>query len=299
MRSRERDHAPAPVSITGVPIQSKRALSASGTVTNGNTVVVRVTLGNNSTKPNATLTIGGASGNRQRHFLVTKRKAAVDTTRDPFTFTDQNRRALNTWQFECDHGERINAPAPVSITGGAYSVNGGAFTAITGTVTNGNTVGGAVTPRQLFDEDQCDTDHRTVSGTFSAHDEGSGGQTPKPFTFTDQTDVALNTVVSSNAITVSGINAPRRFRSRVVPIRSTAALSQRIGNGDQWQHGGVRVNLVGQLFDETSATLTIGNRQRHFRSRRSRWWTRHPDPFTFTTRPRGAHTGGEFECDQV
>ncbi|WP_235209341.1 hypothetical protein [Methylobacter sp. BBA5.1] len=31
--------------------------------------------------------------------------------------------------------------------------------------------------------------------------------TPAPFFFTDQTDVALDTVVTSNTITVSGINA--------------------------------------------------------------------------------------------
>jgi hypothetical protein len=67
--------------------------------------------------------------------------ASADTTPDAFTFTDQNNVALSTLTTSNTITvSGINAAAPISITGGEYSINGGAFATAAGTVSEGNTV---------------------------------------------------------------------------------------------------------------------------------------------------------------
>jgi hypothetical protein len=64
-----------------------------------------------------------------------------DTTPDQFIFNDQTNVALNSL-IESNQitVAGIEAPADVSITGGEYSINGGAYTSLAGTVQNGQTV---------------------------------------------------------------------------------------------------------------------------------------------------------------
>jgi len=65
----------------------------------------------------------------------------ADTTPDPFTFVDQTGVELNTVvTSNVITVTGINAAAPISITGGTYAINGGAYTSSSGTVNNGNTV---------------------------------------------------------------------------------------------------------------------------------------------------------------
>jgi hypothetical protein len=67
--------------------------------------------------------------------------ATTDTTPDAFTFTDQNNVALSTpVNSNAITVSGINSPAPISVVGGEYSINGGAFTSAAGTVSQGNTV---------------------------------------------------------------------------------------------------------------------------------------------------------------
>lgn len=66
---------------------------------------------------------------------------AIDTTPTAFTFTDQTSVDLST---VCTSNTitvaGINSSAAISITGGTYSKNGGAYTATSGTVVNGDTI---------------------------------------------------------------------------------------------------------------------------------------------------------------
>jgi hypothetical protein len=65
----------------------------------------------------------------------------VDTVPDAFMFVDQTGVALNTTVVSnAITVAGINAGAPISVTGGQYSVNNGVFTNEAGTVYNGNTV---------------------------------------------------------------------------------------------------------------------------------------------------------------
>ena len=66
---------------------------------------------------------------------------STDTTPDSFTFTDQTNVELNTTgTSNTITVSGINAATPISITGGTYSINGGSYTSVDGTVSNGNTV---------------------------------------------------------------------------------------------------------------------------------------------------------------
>lgn len=64
-----------------------------------------------------------------------------DTTPDAFTFTDQTNVPVSTTiTSNAITVSGINPSSPISVAGGSYSINGGAFTTAAGTVNNGDTV---------------------------------------------------------------------------------------------------------------------------------------------------------------
>jgi len=84
-----------------------------------------------------TFYIADASNNRIRMVV----SLTPDTSPDPFTFIDQGNVALNSSVISgaiVING--INAPAPLSITGGEYSINGGQFFATAGVIANGDSL---------------------------------------------------------------------------------------------------------------------------------------------------------------
>ncbi|MDI6743520.1 MAG: hypothetical protein QMD11_12365, partial [Smithella sp.] len=102
------------------------------------TVTIQLTSsGSYSTTKSATLTIGSVSDT----FSVTTEAAPPDTTPDQFIFTDRTGVALSTViTSNTITVSGINTETPISITGGTYSINGGAYTSDAGTVSNGDTV---------------------------------------------------------------------------------------------------------------------------------------------------------------
>lgn len=125
------------ISITGgtYSINGGDYTGNKGFVNNGDTVTVQQTSSANYlTKTDATLTIDDFSDT----FSVTTK---ADTPPDQFTFTDQIHVALNTtYTSNTITVSGIHVAAPVSITGGTYSINGGVYTGDAGAVNNGDTV---------------------------------------------------------------------------------------------------------------------------------------------------------------
>jgi len=73
--------------------------------------------------------------------LIVTGTGGTDTAPDQFTFTDQTGAALSTLvTSNMITVSGINAASPISITGGTYSVNSGAYTSAAGSVTDGATV---------------------------------------------------------------------------------------------------------------------------------------------------------------
>jgi hypothetical protein len=199
--------AAASISISGgeYAINGGSYTASSGTVSSGQTVTVRLTAsGSYATTTTATLTVGGVAA----AFSVTTEAAPADTTPDSFSFTAQTNVALNTFIVSnAITVSGIEAATSISISGGGdYAIDGGAFTQSAGTVTNGQTV----TVRQRSANQVSTTSTVTltiggVSGTFSVTTEPPD-TTPDAFSFTSQTGVTVSTAVTSNTVTITGIN---------------------------------------------------------------------------------------------
>jgi hypothetical protein len=279
----------ANISITGgeYSINSGSYTSSSGTVNNGNTVTVRQTSsGSYSTKTNATLTIGGIS---DTFSVTTLDDPSPDSIPAQFTFTDRTNVTLSTViTSNTITITGINTAANISITGGEYSVNGGSYTSSSGTVNNGNTV----TVRQTSSGSySTKTDAILtiggVSDTFSVTTLAAPpppDTTPAQFTFTDQTNVQLGTLITSNTIIVSGINTETAISitggTYSIKGRSYTSSSGTVSNGDT-----VTVQLIssGNYSTTTNTTLTIGGISDTFSvTTKAASPDMIPDQFTFT-----------------
>ncbi|MES0328195.1 MAG: hypothetical protein ABUK13_08395, partial [Gammaproteobacteria bacterium] len=133
----------------------------------------------------------------------------TDTTPDAFTFVDQTDVALSTViESATITITGIDSASAISISGGEYSIDSGAFTNLPGTVSNGQTV----KVNHLSSATNATTVDTTltiggVSDIFSTTTVAAVDTTPDAFSFVDQTGVALSTLTESAAITVSGITA--------------------------------------------------------------------------------------------
>ncbi len=126
-----------PISITGgtYSIAGGAFTSVAGTVSNNQSVVVKVTSsGLTSTAVQAVLTIGGVAGS----FKVT---TLVDVTPNDFSFTPATGvvpKSVST--SAAITVASIDIAVPISITGGEYSIDDGAYTSTAGTVSKTQTV---------------------------------------------------------------------------------------------------------------------------------------------------------------
>lgn len=245
--------ATSPVSITGgtYAINGGNYTSASGTVNDGDTVNVRQTSSENfATKTDTTLTIGGVSD-------------TFSVTTVMFSFTDQTNAELNTTvtsnmiTVSCTAAPGQCTAVSISIVGGTYSINGEDYTSDKGFVNNGDTV----TVQQTSSASYLTKTDATLtiddfSDTFSVTTKAD--TPPDPFTFTDQTHVALNTTYTSNTITISGIHvaAPISITGGTYSINDSNYTSE-AGEVNDKDKVTVQLMSSGDFETTTEATLTI------------------------------------------
>lgn len=201
---------PAPVTITGgtYSINGGTYTSNAGLVSNGQTITVRHNAAaTNNAVTTTTLNVGGVA----IPFTSTTLNGATDTTPTAFTFTPATGVALGAVTTSGPITVAgINAPAPISVTGGSYSIAGGPFLTTDGTVTNGQTVAVRHTASALNNTVTTTTlNIGGVTAPFTSTTIAAAGTdtTPNAFTFTPVTGVALGAVTTSAPITVAGINA--------------------------------------------------------------------------------------------
>ena len=104
----------------------------------------------------------------------------------------------------------------------------------------------------------ADMNEKTASNLSFSFD-GYVDTTPDPFSFTDQTGVALNTAITSNAITVSGIDAAANISvSGGQYSIDSGAFTSAAGMVNNGQNVRVRVTSSSSGSTTTAATLTIG-----------------------------------------
>jgi hypothetical protein len=137
-----------------------------------------------------------------------------DTTPDAFGFTNVSGVGQNTTvSSNVVTISGINAPAPISIAVGEYRINGGTYTSSgqAAAVNNGDTVQvrhtSASAPGATV---ETVLTIGGVQGKFRSTTAGTAGNDtdPNPFTFGTKTNQAADTQVASDAITLSGYDAP-------------------------------------------------------------------------------------------
>lgn len=248
---------PTAISVTGgsYAINAGAYTAAAGTVLPGDAVSVRLTApATFATTATATLTIGGVSAN----FVVTT--AAADTTPDPFAFAAQTGAApgsIATSKAIVVTG--TNSASVISVTGGRYSINGAAYTAATATVSPDAAVTVQLTAAPTFAT--ATTATLTIGGISADFvvTTAAADIVPDPFAFTPQSGVAPGTLVTSNAVTVGGIDSasPITVAGGTYSINGAAytGAAGSVQNGDS-----VSVQLMAPagFATQAQATLTIG-----------------------------------------
>ncbi len=245
------------VSITGgeFSINGGAFTSGSGTINNGGTIAVRVTSSDSfSTSVDTTITVGGVSGT----FRVTT--LAEDITPEAFSFTAQTDVALSS-VIESNEitVSGINTAAAISIAGGEYSIGGADFVSTEGTVSSGDTVVVRLTSSSEY---VTQTEATLTIGTESAAFQVTtvADTTPDAFTFNAQEEVAPNTQVESNSVTISGLGI-----STAISITGGeysvdgGDFTNNSGNIENGQSVVVRQTASAEVETVTSAVLTIGD----------------------------------------
>ncbi len=204
-------NAPAPISIVGGAYAingSGMYVTTNGAVTNNQTVQVRVTASPNSSGvASATLTIGGV----QASFIVTTINTILNATPIPYSFNPQINVPPSTLITSNPAAtiSGINTASPVSIIGGDFSINGGAFVT-SGSITNNQSLAvrvlSSATPGTIT---SATVSVGGVAATFSVKTAVSAANSiADPFVFNALSNVATNQSFNSNAVTISGINVP-------------------------------------------------------------------------------------------
>lgn len=233
--------------------------SGSGKVNNGDSITVRQTSSNQyATTTHAVLDLNGVSDS----FDVTTLVNTSDTTPDAFGFVDQTDVELNALiESNTITVNGIDAAAAISVSGGEYAINGGAYTSTNGSVNNGD----QIVVRQTSSANYSTTTHATltiggVGDTFSVTTlADTSDTTPDAFSFVDQSDVELNTLIESNTITVGGIDAAASIGisggEYAINGGAYTSAAGSVNNGDQVT---IRQTSSSDYQTTTHATLTVG-----------------------------------------
>lgn len=193
-----------------------------------------------------------------------------DTTPDAFSFTAQVGVGLSAMvESNAITISGINTPTSISISGGDYSVNGGAYTFVAATVKNGDKVQLRHTASASFAGSVTTT--LTIGGVSSSFKSTTLAKdtTPATFSFTSQTGVRLASVVESNAVTVSGINAPASISVSTGSSYSVNGGAYTTVAGTVSNSNTVKVRHTSSSKPSTSTitTLTIGGVTGQFSSK--------------------------------
>jgi hypothetical protein len=245
-------------------------------------------------------------GGKIENYYIWPVRGGTDMKPDAFSFIDQTDAPLDTVVVSNTITVAgVNSPSPVSVNGGQYAVNGGTFTAAAGAVNNGDALAVRLTSAGSF----SGTSETTltiggVSATFSVTTMAVD-TTPDPFVFADQAGVALSTVITSNSITVVGINSasPISINGGEYSVNGGGFTSApgTVNNGDMVI---VRVTSSGAYSTTMDATLTIGGVNDMFSVT-----TQAPPTFTIsfsstgsgamTCAPTSVQLGGNFQCSVI
>jgi hypothetical protein len=242
------DAASVTVSGGSYSIDGAAFTTAPGTINAGQRLRLRHAAASGfSATTTTTATVGTASAG------FSSTTEAQDAVPDAFAFADQTGLATAVEVTSAPVTVAgINVAAPVSVAGGSYSINGGAFTTAAGSVVAGDQVRVKHVSSGSANTSVATT--LTIGGVSDAFSSSTGAtdNTPNAFAFADVTGAQRNKTVNSAPVTVAGINVP-------VPI-SVA------GGGARWsKNGGAYTTAAGtvQAGDVVRLQVSMPNLRNH------------------------------------
>ena len=250
-------NAPTAIAVTKgeYRINGGAYTDAVGIVRNGDTVQVRHMSSSKALDSvSTTLDIGGVTGS------FTSKTAKADTSPDSISFSSQASVTLSTViESNVAKISGINAPTPISVANGEYRINDGVYTSVSVTVNNGDAVqvrhtSSAKSKGSVITTLKVGTVFATFKTTAIAID-----TVPDVFNLIAQTDVPKSTMMESNMVTVSGINAPTQVSVTGGEYRVNggvySAIVGTVNNGDTVQ---VRHTSPPRSKGSVFTTLKIG-----------------------------------------
>ncbi len=224
----------ADIIVSGSPTVGNALFSVNGagfattvrTLNNGDTLALRLTApAANLTTASVTMTGSDFSS----VWSVTSAAAAgSDLVPDPFSFTPVDNAVQSIVYTSAPVTiSGINAPSPISVTGGAYSINGGPFTTAAGTVTNGSAVRAQVT--SASGPNASTTARITIGGVAASYTVTTQASTvvvvtasPSSLSATRDTSGGSGSITQVAGLTITGSTGP---------YTTSVALLTNLGNG--------------------------------------------------------------------
>lgn len=247
-------NVPVPVSVVGAEWSTDGITfrSGPGFVENFTPIALRMRSGPPGTTVTATLTVGDQSDT-----WVLGQPQLGDTTPDPFSFAPQNNAAPLSYVLSNEITVTgIDVPVWVDAGSGAFFDHVSGLYLSSGFISNGTR-----TRIRLFTfagaGARVETRVRIGTGeaVFSVQN-ATGGGTPTPFDFANQSGVAAGTSVISNTVTVSGltggVTATVSGCELSVNGGSFAATSPIVNNGDQ-----LRLRMTASATAGAMVTCTL------------------------------------------
>ena len=238
---------PTPIGVSGgsYAVNGGAFTSAPGTVSAGALVQVRVdAAATPSTLRSATLTIGGSSA----RFDVTTR--AADITPDLFRFADLNNVAPGTPVSSAPIVVGgIDGPAPISVLGGSYAINGGPFTTAAGTVSNGQSVVLRVTSSSVTNGSGVARATLTIGGIAGSFTATTWDDQPNAFAWAPSLACGRDTVDSA-PVTITGLTT-------AAPISVTSGAGSPPANAQYSINGGPFTSAPGSVSNGQTVTLRV------------------------------------------
>ena len=184
----------------------------------------------------------------------------VDATPNTFTIPERSDTPLSGTATSTDIViTGINAAAAISITGGEYSIDGGAFTSASGTVNNNQHVTVRVSSSAQFSTTSSAVlTVGGVSATFTATTVAED-KTPDAFQFAAIQNAPRSTAVTSASVAIIGINSAASISVADGEYSiEGGGFTNAAGTVTNNQHVVVRLTTSNQFSTASSAKLTVG-----------------------------------------
>jgi len=215
-----------------------------------------------TTETTYTLTVQGPTGSLSSS--VTVEMDLPDSDPDLFTFDSVQNAALSTtYTSNTSTISGIETSVTVQASNGAQtSVNGGTFSTANKTISNGQTLRVRMVSSGQYNTAKTTTVQvGSASATWTITTQTEPAQIPNTFDFNDVSDAGLNTTITSNQVTITGITQSVAVSSPTNGFQSSvnggtfSTAAKTITNGQTLR---LRYTTTGNTGETASTIITVG-----------------------------------------